>query len=197
MNTPSALEMHVHLEDGHVARFVQDDPVVAQSILEAIQPNHLFTATQLLIGTDHALTAFQPRLVVRVDLITDLDPKWSSSSVALNTGEITEEEFEARCHPHRDVQRLPSLETVVFNVAEMINGERVFLQTHMTGLEKKKLPLDAGTFIQKVMTSGGLLARGRESGYIVLNPARMLRFTSYVGLQEMPANALPMRHLTD
>ncbi len=197
MNMPAVLEIRVHLEDGHVTEFVQNDPVVAQRILEAIQPNRLFTAPQLLIGSDHALTAFQPRLVVRLDLITDLDPRWSSSSVPLKTVEITEEEFETRCHPRRDVQRLPSREMVVFNVAEMINGDRIFLQTYMSGLEKRKLPTDVSTFIQQVMTSGGLLARGRASGYIVLNPARMLRFTSYVGLQEMPANALPMTQLAD
>ena len=171
--------------------------MIARKILEAIHPNHLFTAPQLLIGSNHGLTAFQPRLVIRVELITDLDPSWSSSSVALNTHEITEDEFETRCHPYRDVQRLPSQEIVIFMVWEMVNGERIFLQTHMTGLEEKRLPVEVGSLIQQVMTSGGLLARGREGGYIVLNPARMLRFTSYVGLQEMPANALPMRQLTD
>lgn len=171
--------------------------MVARSILGSIQPNRLFTAPQLLIGSDHALTAFQPHLVVRVDFITDLDPSWPLSSGALNTREINQEEFETRCHPDRDVQRLPNQEIVVFGVWEMVTGERVFLQTHMTGLEKKKLPMDVGIFIQQIMTSGGLLARGRDAGYIVLNPACMLRFTSYVGLREMPANALPMSQLTD
>ena len=108
INTPAVLEIRVYLEDGHVTRFVQNDPVVASKILEAIHPNHLFAAPQLLIGSDHVLTAFQPRLVVRVDLITDLYPSWSSPSVALNTREITEDEFETRCHPYRDVQRLPA-----------------------------------------------------------------------------------------
>ncbi|MCL5104258.1 MAG: hypothetical protein M1133_09100 [Armatimonadetes bacterium] len=191
------MEIRVYLQDGHVTRFVQNDPVVARSILGSIQPNRLFTAPQLLIGSDHALTAFQPHLVVRVDFITDLDPSWPLSSGALNTREINQEEFETRCHPDRDVQRLPNQEIVVFGVWEMVTGERVFLQTHMTGLEKKKLPMDVGIFIQQIMTSGGLLARGRDAGYIVLNPACMLRFTSYVGLREMPANALPMSQLTD
>ena len=171
--------------------------MIARQILEAIHPNRLFSAPQFLIGSDHALTAFQPRLIVRVDLITDLDPDWPLSSGALNTQEITQEEFETRCHPDRDVLRLPSQEIVVFGVWEMVNGERVFLQTHMTGLEKKKLPMDVGMFIQQAMTSGGLLARGREAGYIILNPASLVRFTSYVGLREMPANALPMRRLPD
>ena len=191
------MEIRVYLEDGHVTKFVQNDPLVAREILEAIHPNHLFTAPQLLIGSDHVLTAFQPRLVVRVDLITDLDPSWSSASAALDTREITQDEFETRCHPDRDVQRLPSQEIVVFGVWEMVNGERVFLQTHMTGLEEKRLPVEVGLLIQKVMTSGGLLARGREAGYIILNPASLVRFTSYVGLREMPANALPMRRLPD
>lgn len=191
------MEIRVYLQDGHVTKFVQNDPVIARKILEAVHPNHLFTAPQLLIGSDHSLTAFQPHLVVRVDLITDLDPGWSSSSVALNTREITEDEFETRCHPNRDVQRLPSQEIVVFGVWEMVNGERIFLQTRITGMEEKRLPMEVGSLIQHVMTSGGLLARGREAGYIVLNPACMLRFTSYVGLQELPANALPMRQLTD
>jgi len=197
MNKPAVLEIHVYLENGNVIKFVQNDPVIALKILEAIHPNRLFSAPQLLIGSDHALTAFQPRLVVRVDLITDLNPNWPLSAGALNTREIAQEEFETRCHPNRDVQRLPSREIVVFGEWEMVNGERIFLQTHITGLEKKKLPMDVGIFIQQMMTSGGLLARGREAGYIVLNPACMLRFTSYVGLREMPANALPMSQLTD
>jgi hypothetical protein len=191
LNTSAALEVRVHLKDGHVTRFVQNDPLIASQILEAIHPNHLFSAPQLLIGSEHSLTAFQPHMVVRMDLITNLDPSWSSSD-ALNTREIAEEEFETRCHPHRDVQRLPSHERVVFRVWEMVNGQRIFLQTHMTGLEEKRLPLEVGLFVQQAMTSGGMLARGREAGYIILNPACMLRFTSYVGLREMPANAWPM-----
>lgn len=197
MNTPAVLEIRVHLEDGRITNYVQNDPAVAGKILEAIHPNRLFTAPQLLIGSDHALTAFQPGLILRVDLITDLEPSWSSSSAALNTREITEDEFDSRCHPFRDVQRLPSHEMVVFGVWEMVNGGRIYLQTHMTGLEKKKLPMDVGMFLQQTMNSGGLLARGRDVGYIILNPARLLRLTSYVGLQEMPANALPMRQLID
>ena len=171
--------------------------MIAREILETIHPHHLFTAPQLLIGSDHILTAFQPRLLVRVDLITELEPSWASSSLALNTREISENEFEMRCHPERDVQLLPNQELVVFGVWETIHGERIFLQTHITGLEEKRLPVEVGLLIQKVMASGGLLARGREVDYIVLNPARMLRFTSYVGLQAMPANALPMKQHTD
>lgn len=198
MHTPAVLEIRIYLENGHIMKYVQSDPAVALKIMEAIHPNRLFTLSQLLIGSDHALTAFQPHRIVRVDLITDLDPtNWPLSSGTLNTREISQPEFETRCHPNRDVQRLPSEEIVVFGVWEMVNGERIFLQTHMTGLEKKKLPMDAGIFIQQLMTSDGLLARGREAGYIVLNPASLVRFTSYVGLQEMPANTLPMRQLTD
>lgn len=196
-NTLAALEIRIYLQDGHITRFDQTDPVIALRILESIHPSHLFTAPQLLIGSDHALTAFQPHLVVRIDLVTDLRPSWSSSSLALNTREIAEDEFKARCHLTRDVQPLHDEEAVVFGVWEMVNGERIFMQTHMTGLEEKRLPVEVGLLVQRVMTSGGLLARGEGAGYIVLNPACMLRFTSYVGLQEMPANALPMKRLTD
>lgn len=171
--------------------------MIACKILEAIHPHHLFTAPQLLIGSGHVLTAFQPRLVVRVDLITEIKPSWSSLSVALNTREITEDEFEARCHPYREIQRLANQEIVVFSVWEMVNGECIFLQTHLTGLEEKRLPVEVGLLVEKAMISGGLLARGREVDYIILNPTRVLRFTSYVGLQEMPVNALPMGPFTN
>ena len=194
MTTPAVLEIHLHLHDGQITKFVQHDTVIARNILEAIHPNHVFKAPQLLIGGEHVMTAFQPRLVVRVDLITELVPSWSASSLALNTHEISEEEFVTRCRPHVDVQSLPSEELVVFGVWEMVNGERIFLQTHMTGKESKLLPLEVGLLIQQMMTAGGVLARGRHANYIVLNPARLQRFTSYVGLQEMPANALLMRH---
>ena len=187
--------MRVHLEDGNVTTFIQDDPHIAISILESIQPNRLFSAPQLLIGSDHVLTAFQPHLVVRVDLITHLKPSWPLAMGALHTHEISQEEFDARCRPDYDTQSLPSREAVIFGVWEMINGNRIYLQTHMSGQERKKLPVEVSLLIQKVMTSGGMLACGRESGYIVLNPARMLRFTSYGGLQEMPVNALLMHRL--
>jgi len=197
INTAAVLEIRVHLEDGHVIKFMQHDPLIASDILEAIHPNHLFTAPQLLIGSDHVLTAFQPRLLIRVDIITALEPSWASSSLALNTREITEDEFDTRCHPDSDIQLLPNQELVVFGVWETIHGNRIFLQTHLTGLEEKRLPVEVGLLIQKVMTSNGLLARGREVDYLILNPARMLRYTSYVGLQEMPVNALPMQQHTD
>ena len=189
------MEIRVHLEDGHVTTFIQDDPLIANNILEAIQPHHLYLTPQLLIGSDHVLTAFQPHMIVRVDLITDIEPSWLSSPSPLNTEEISKDEFEIRCHPNCDTQYLPTQEPVIFGVWEMINGARIYLQTYTNGLEEKKLPVEVSLLIQKVMTSGGMLARGRESGYLVLNPARMLRFTSYVGLQEMPVNALLMHRL--
>ena len=193
LDTDAVLEIRIHLEDRRIYQFIQNDPVLARTILDAIHPNHLFSTSQLLIGSEHMLTAFQPQLIIRVDLITELEPNWLSASLALDTREITVEEFELRCHPSLDVQLLPNREIVVFSVWEMINGERIYLQTRMTGLEEKKLPVEVGLLIKKVMTSGGMLARGREVDYIVLNPARLLRFTSYVGLQELPVNAWPMK----
>ncbi|MHB9106278.1 MAG: hypothetical protein ACYDCO_04410 [Armatimonadota bacterium] len=92
----------------------------------------------------------------------------------MNTREITEEEFDARYQPHCDVQRLPSEEIVVFGVCQMVDGAHIFLQTHLTGLEEKRLPQEVSLLLHKVMTSGGMLARGRKTGYVVLNPARMI-----------------------
>ena len=54
----SGLEIRVHLINGDVSRFVQDDPEAAAALLSGIDPNRLFEQRELIIQDHGATTVF-------------------------------------------------------------------------------------------------------------------------------------------
>ena len=192
--TPHALEVHIHLVDGRVIQFVQDQVVAAQKVLDHIQPKRLFTAQNLMVGGGHALTAIPSSAIVRLDLIGDRLPDWSFQFEAEDIQEITEEDYIARYRPDALEMALPGERITVYAEMEMANGQRLFTEVH-TRLELR-LPLEQNVFIQQIFSAGGLHFRRRTGGISILNPANITRLTFYPGPTLLPAGAWELTHLS-
>jgi hypothetical protein len=194
---PSSLELHVHSVDGHVARFVQNEPGAVRRLFEHIQPSKIFEQRQLVVASGHSLAIFPCTAIVRVDLVMEGFPDWEFHHGLSNVQEITEEEFRQRYDPeqyHAGHPLPPGAPVVVYAEIELADGERIFSEVH-THVEAR-LPVEQSMFFQQLLTAPSLYTRRRGGGAIVINPASIVRLTFYPGPLTAPPNALPAEPLS-
>ncbi len=178
-----ALEIHVHLEDGRITRFVQNDVALAQSLLAQIQPTKLFGQKVLLLGSADSMSAFQLDKVVRIDLIAHNTPDYPFYNNVLDIQQITLDEFHERFHSEtfaalRQIAlEHPGDPLTVFSEMELVNGERIFMQVCVQ--VSQRTPLEQGLFVSQLFGAHGLHGRRRGGGVVILNPASIVRFTLY------------------
>src|SRR3954452_11087712 len=68
-NNKSLLEIRIHGSDGTLETFIQDDPSIADTIIQNAQPGRLFGLERVVIAGAHSLTAFVPAKLIRVDFV--------------------------------------------------------------------------------------------------------------------------------
>ena len=184
----SALEIHVHLEDGRVAKFVQSDPVLARKTLTLIHPGKLFSQRLITIHGDHSLTAYPCASIVRIDFVTDMALDWPFHHGAIAIDQILPTEFEERCLAAITARRkssgppTPGEPITLYAQQELVNGERLFLEVHTT--LQVRTSVDQNVFINNLFSSGGLHARRREGGMIIVNPAKLVSMALHPGPME-------------
>jgi hypothetical protein len=193
---PSSLELHIHSLDGHVARFVQNEPEAVRRLFEHIQPGHIFEQRRLVVTSRHSMAIFPCAAIVRVDLVMEGFPDWEFHHGISNIQEITEEEFGQRYHPeryHADHPLPPGAPVVAYAEIELAEGERIFSEVH-THVEAR-LPIEQSIFLQQILSAPSLYSRRRGGGAILVNPASIVRMTFYPGPLTTPPNALPAEPL--
>jgi hypothetical protein len=194
---PSSLELHIHSIDGHVARFVQNEPEAVRMLFDHIQPAKIFEQRQLVVASKHSLAIFPCAAIVRVDLVMEGFPDWEFHYGISNIQEITEEEFRQRYHPdryHPDHPLPPGAPVVAYAEIELAEGERIFSEVH-THVEAR-LPIEQSLFFQQILSAPSLYSRRRGGGAILVNPASIVRMTFYPGPLTTPPNALPAEPLS-
>ena len=187
---PSALEIHVHLEDGRVQKFQQPDTQAAQNLLAHLQPTKLFGQKVLMLGGADSLTAFQLSEVVRIDLISAQTPDYPFYNRVLDIEQITPDEFQQRYRPQtfaalrQSAQAHPGEPITVFAELELVNGERLFIQVCVK--VEERLPLEQGIFVSQLFSTTGIHCRRREGGVVIVNPANIVRLTFYPAPTTLP-----------
>jgi hypothetical protein len=177
--------------------------VLAQEILDRIQPGRFFAQDHLMIGGDQSTTAFRSSSVVRIDFVTDHVPHWPYDVGVGSIQELSEGEYRERYRQDLyDARNSPNpiseCQEVVYAEMEMVNGERAFFEVHADRTdEATPAPLDQAQFIQQLFTSGGMHGRRRSSGVILLNPSSIVRVSFYPGAAETQADAWPAHRLRD
>jgi hypothetical protein len=193
----SSIELHIHSVDGHVARFIQNEPEAVRRLFDHVQPGHIFEQRQLVVASGHSLAIFPCAAVVRVDLVMEGFPDWEFHHGISDVQEITEEEFRQRYHPeryHPDHPLPPGAPVVAYAEIELADGERIFSEVH-THVEAR-LPIEQSMFLQQILSAPSLYSRRRGGGAILVNPASIVRMTFYPGPPTTPPNALPAEPLS-
>ncbi|MCW3052245.1 MAG: hypothetical protein JWN14_1415 [Chthonomonadales bacterium] len=194
-NCNALLEIQVHLEDGRISRFEQNDPALVRTLLAHIQPTKLFAQPHIVLRDDKAMTLFPCTTIVRIDLIAPNVPEWPFYRGVKNVQEITREEFQKLSAPKKD-PRSPLVyagdsETDYAEI-ETVSGQLIYLQ-----LEVRREPvtaIDRHMLLQQLLALGGLHWRRHDGGTSILNTAKIARLAMSPG-PSAPAGAWPASRL--
>ena len=190
MDTRNPLEIHIHLEDGRIVRFIQQDEELARQQLAHLQPTKLFAQPLMMFGSADSLTMFQLSQVARVEFIAEKTPDYPFYHAVLDIQQITPDEFRARYHPQtfatlrEKALATPDIPITVFSEMELVNGERLFFQVCVKVTER--LPLEQGIFVSQLFNAHGIHARLPGGGIVIVNPANIARFTIYPSPSTLP-----------
>jgi len=202
MNAPMRfLEIHFHLTDGTVTRFVHDDAATAQQLLDSIHPDRVFSPHEILIAGKYSMTAVPTARIARIDLVTDRYPGWPFPNHVQDVVQIPHEQFQERevGKPGamlRADRLLPTGAPVVTYVEiVLLNAEKLYLEFHL--LAQAQTPVERGLSIHQFLSNmQTLTVRRHNGGAILVNPVNIVQLSLFPGPPETPPNAWLARHLT-
>src|SRR5690349_4905712 len=94
LNPMTALELIIHLKDGNILKFFQNDITAAQMILDSIHPKQFFNQPDVTIAGRYSMTVYPTAGITRVEFVTSLRPKltwplpaWVQSICEIPAGE--------------------------------------------------------------------------------------------------------------
>lgn len=190
------LQIQIHLHDGRVMTYQQDDADVAAKILAGVQPAKLFAERQLLIAGAYSLSGFTSDSVVRVDFIIDELPKWPFPHGLTDAVEIPKEEFNRHYVPEddeslkREKEWKEGEEVHSYGEFELNSGKSVFAEFESVrrgGIEQRQTA-------HNFLTGSGFHIRRRDRGVMILNPVNIARWTIFPGPPTTPKNAWPAHY---
>ena len=196
----SGLEIRVHLINGDVSRFVQDDPEAAAALLSGIDPTRLFEQRELIIQDHGATTVFPWSAVVRVDLVMNDYPKWPFPHGVDRVVEITAEEFQEKYTHHTthslpDERPLAGTPLTTYVEAELINREKLYLAVHGRVELEGLIPVDQSLRLHRFLHGPALYCQRKGSGAILINAESIVRLIYCPRPPETLPNAWQSRHL--
>jgi hypothetical protein len=186
-----ALEIHIHLADGSKEIFVQADVEIAESILQQINPSHLFAQTRIVVADDFSKSVFVCSQINRIDFVSDGDGFSHIPDDHADIVELTEAEFRrhvplnysSRLQKRRQRRRAGDFLVSFLNL-RMRGGSHVYLMNETV----VKLPADSQTYMQRLLSKGALGVRLAGGGESFLNLANLIGYTVYPGVAEVPTD---------
>src|ERR1022692_1352019 len=88
-----ALEIRIHFADGSKETFVQSDAEISESILQQINPSHLFIQSRIIVADDYSKSVFVCSQINRIDFVNDGDGFAHIPDDHADIVELTEAEF--------------------------------------------------------------------------------------------------------
>ena len=196
-SSPVSLEIHFHLTNGAVEKFVQSDHAAIEAIVGNVQPQRVFTQPHLIVAGKYSMTVYSCSAITRVDFVMEGFPDWPFPLGVEDIQEITEEEFWERFRPEEDEKflreqaRPVGQPTVGWIQVELVSGERVFVEVHTKAVGH----LDQLRLITQIFTAASLYARRKGGGISFINPANIVRSTFTPGPAEAPKTAWAAHHM--
>ena len=186
-----ALEIRIHLADGSKEIFVQPDAEISESILQQINPSHLFTQARIVVADDYSKSVFVCSQINRIDFVNDGDGFAHIPDDHADIVELTEAEFRKHVpfnHPSRLQKRRQRRRVGDFLVSflnlRMRGGSNVYLMNEIL----VKLPADSQSYMQRLLSKGTLSVRLAGGGESFLNLANLIGYTVYPGVPEIPSD---------
>ena len=199
VDLPESVEIRVHLNNGNVEAYVQDDPEQVARILGNFQPSRVFDTSHLTIAGKYSMTAYRCSTICLLEFVMDFYPGWRFPVNIEEVREVTEEEFWDAYKPEedeyfvREQQREVGEEFISFSQLELTSGKSLYARIHSVVQPQ----LDRLHTINHILIADALYARRREGGALVVNLANVARFGFHPGPPDTPKNAWLASHKTD
>jgi len=195
------LEIHIHLMDGTVSRFVHNDATTAQRFLNSIQPHQVFSPHELIIADTYSMTVIPTASIDRIDFVMDRYPGWPFSHDIQDVIEISREEFQEReagkpgDTPRSEHVAPGGVPVVGYAQLRLRNSEKLYIEVHL--LAHHQTAIERGLSIHQWFRNAHVMVlRRRNGGAILLNPASIVQLSLFPGPSETPLNAWLAHPLT-
>ena len=184
--------IRVHLTDGSMESFTQNDEAEAQKLWDKIEPTRLFTSSRIVVAGEHSKSVYVTAQIVRVDFIQKSDACWEFPGGYSDIVELSEEDFRKNARldqPEQMAKRnqpTPVGDLLVsFLKLHLAGGKPLFLMIEFP----VKLPVENHSFMQFLLSKGGFHMRLCGGGIGVVNLGNLLGYTVYPGVPQLPADA--------
>jgi len=186
------LIVRVHLTNGSVDSYVQNNESEALMLWNKIQPTHLFAPSRLVLAGEYSKSVYVTAQVVRVDFIQSSNDYWEFPGGYSDVVELSEEKF-------REVAGLDTPEQMPKRNQPVAVGDLLvsFIKLHMAGGRPlylmveapAKLPIENHSFMQFLLSKGSFHMRLCGGGIGVVNLGNLLGYTVFPGVPQTPADS--------
>ena len=193
------MTIDIHLINGNVVTFEQEDAAEAAILLERLHPDRMFNQPVVIMAGAKSLTSIPTTAIVRIDVNMPVEPGWPFHFNAKDVVVIEEKEFDDwhRREPEWATRLMPTTPGdlyISYARAELSNGENLYLEVKIEA--DLRMPFDRGLMIRNLFSAHHLHARRREGGSVVINPQHIVRMTMFPGPPETPHHSWPGHYVS-
>ena len=189
MHDTQHLSFDVHLDNGRILHFEQDDPVAVASALQRLQPTRVFAEEQLVVAGDTHTTTLPTRAILYIHMRFDKMPEWAFRSDH-EVEQISAEDFADVAARRVQREQAPSGNFIAHAEMNLVNGSSIYLRA--TG-QAPPIALRARASI-RLLEQSSLMLRSAEGGLLAIRPASISSLAIYPGAPEVPSSAV-LAHL--
>jgi len=186
MYTHSLLELHLHLVNGRVHKFAQDDPDLVQDLLKQVS-SKVFLRPSLIIHSANQACVYQGASLAGISVIMDPLPGelLTLDTLSANIWEITEAEY----HERRQSMLPPAINEpyILVSEIEMRSGERLWTEQQ---IPRSLGGLNERATLHHAFSLPSLVCRRHGGGISIWNRSQMMSL-SFSPKLDVPISSWP------
>jgi hypothetical protein len=191
-----SFQLHIHLTDGNVFHYRQDDPPAIVKTIDALDPKRVFEQNQLMVHGMRALTGYRVANIEMLRVVTDATPDWPLPSPLAECREVDGETFERLRRDEGGNERdrpevPPGQKRAVFMELLLRSGTIVYAE----GTVLASTPLQERTVLQHILDRKYFQISMPGRGVVLINPANIIRYGLYPGPAHPPSFALDLHRM--
>lgn len=190
MTSSTPLEIQLHLANGHVHRFVQDDPQAVEQILGAINPR-VFAQPHLTLFGAQSVATYPTAALTGIALKMEPMPESLLRMANKIPNGVAEVREISQADYHAKLSQLKPFAAgqpgVSLNEIEFICGQRLWLEVKLQAASGE---MQERQLVKHAFEGPSLICHRRGGGVSLWNRARMVSYRFAPG-PDVPVSALP------
>lgn len=188
---PSRLEIDVHLVDGNVEKFDQDNSTLLQEYFHDFDPQKIFSTRHIVIETNDGVFAYPPEAVCWMEFRMEAAFKAAERGPRvewISQAKFREDRKSGKLHRDQIQNLKPGDPYNSHVVVEFRNGQKLYCCVHgemVVAVEQKMI-------IPQMLGNGTLQIALPGRGFIFANRATVVRIGMYPGAPKITPNSWKM-----